>query len=132
MDITYSIDNELDLVVFEVKGQIEPQRFIDKLAKLQEKDWPNKVVWDLTGSILAEYHKAEIDDLVYRVKGNPNPTARKVALVVSDELSQALMQMFKTLLELSEHVSPHSVFNNLEEAYRWLDINSDSLTVISN
>jgi len=76
-------------------------------------------VWDLTGATI-DFPTEEVRhlaDFVGKLAGDNAPG--KVALLVSSDLDEGVVQMYETILS-GQSSKPITVFRDMEEATRWL------------
>ncbi len=119
IESTQSIKN--DLTVFTVTGHSDPEELITVITAFHAAGPTRNALWDFTRAEVWDFSGEDVEkisDLSSRF--DENRAGAKVALLASDEMTEALLKLFILFGDLKENRVRLQLFRTKAQALDWL------------
>lgn len=119
--VTYRIDPDRRLVVVTYIGAVtlDDIRTSQQMARADPAFDPGFAV--LMDGLHADFSALSAEDLAKIARTTPSVRGGRRAIVVNTQLNYGLARMFSSISEAQGHGFPFALFDNLEDALRWLN-----------
>jgi len=120
-DIETTIDDENDLTVFTVKGELTAKEIIHHASEYYTEKPTRLVLWDVTNGTVGSISNDDFQQIAGQMKNYISKrTGGKTAFVVKSDLDFGLGRMYGAYAE-SEHLPvAYRTFRTVEEAKKWI------------
>ena len=118
--VSYRIDRDRRLVVVTYIGAVtfEDIRTAQQMARADPAFDPGFAV--LMDGLHADFSGLTAQDLAKIAQATPSSQGGRRAMLVNSRLNYGLARMFASISEAQGHGFPVAMFDNLEDAVRWL------------
>ena len=121
--IETKIDEEKDLTIHTVSGQLTVQDVRDALDRYYSGSVTMLILWDLTKVDLSSWATNQIVFLAKKVKEYSHlRIGGKTAVVIAKDLNFGIMRMYEAYAESEEIDFETRVFRDMEKAKEWLGV----------
>jgi hypothetical protein len=121
MPITTEVDNDKQLTILRVVGEVSFKEIMTALKQFMEKQPTLNELWDFREGKLPTVTSGNLEQIAFYVRDNAHERAGgKSAFVASRDLEYGLSRMMRTLAEMKEVPLEIEVFRSFEEATQWL------------
>lgn len=122
MPIEITIDNDKQLTIFSVVGEISFAEIVIAVKQVWKDQRTRKFLWDFRNGTMGNVSSNELNSVAERIKfqSEQNPGG-KSALVSGKSVDFGLSRMFEALVEIKR--VPHEIksFTSYMEAMEWLE-----------
>jgi hypothetical protein len=119
-EIETSIDNQLDLTVHIVSGDLTTQEILDKLEIYYQGKTTKRILWDLSNATWANITSDDLRRTVAKAK-KYSRKGGKTAWVFAKDVDFGIGRMLEVFGEIEAYDYVFCSFRNKEEARKWLD-----------
>lgn len=118
-EIKTSIDNQRDLIIHVVSGELTPQEMLNKLEFHHQRTPTKQILWDLTKGTWLRISGDELRGTVGRAK-KYSSKGSKMALLVSQKIDFGYGRMYAIQADMAEYESEFGCFLKRGDAENWL------------
>ncbi len=121
MPITTEVDNDRQLTIHTVIGDVSFDEVILALKQFWEDPHTINVLWDIRKGSVTNVFSKEAELIVNYVKNHLGKRPEgKTAMVVSGDLEFGISRMGQALVEINRISLHMEIFRSYEEAIQWL------------
>jgi hypothetical protein len=127
MPVTSEIDNEKNVIVRKVVGELTMQDIKDALAAAPQLAGVHPgmgAVWDYSEGTIENFDNKELTELVKFIKQwsqGRDGVDYRVAVFAPRDIDFGLSRMYQALIEINSVPFEFSVFRKLDQAIRWVN-----------
>ena len=122
MHVTSSVDQEKQLTIITIVGDLSLEKLMEVIKPLYEKRPSKNVLWDVRNASMAPISNEDIQSIVKYLKQHGEVrTGGKSAIVASEDFNYGITRMIKTYSEIDKISFTMNVFRSMEEAVQWLE-----------
>ena len=120
-DILKKVEDENDLTIMVVHGQITADMIIAALVGFYEGAFTSRLIWDYTDADLTEVQNDELRQISSVAVSYAHLRKEgQTAIVMPETLGFGLGRMYEIICENNESPIHYNVFKDIEKAREWL------------
>jgi hypothetical protein len=120
-DIETTIDDENNLTVFTVKGELTAKEIIHHASEYYAEKSTRFVLWDVTGGTVGAISNDDFRQIAEQMKNYTSKRKHgKTAFVVKSDLDFGLGRMYGAFAEIEDLPVAYRTFRTVEEAKKWI------------
>ena len=122
-NIEITIEQENDLTIFTVEGELTANEIIKYSSKFYDKKPTKKILWDATKGSVSKITSGEFRKIAKEMKKfTKKREGGKTALVGSFDADFGLARMYEVYAESEELPVSYGIFRDIDEAKEWLNL----------
>ena len=120
-EIKTSIDNQHDLIIHVVSGDLTSQEMLDRLEFSYQSTPTKQILWDLTNGAWLRISGLELRGTVGKAK-KYSKKGTKMALVISQKIDFGYGRMYEMYSDIAGNESEIGCFQKKRDAEKWLGV----------